>query len=262
MRTPKSKKYQALRNISAFLLCVLCALCVRTSAQIVNTENARIQSDTTGWNGTFGSTFTLIKNVQQVLQLDLNAHLQYATQKDLYILLASYNLFRGSGEVLNNNAFFHLRYNREVTDRLRWEVFTQGQKNIITNIALRLLAGTGPRLRWIDTERWKLYTGSLAMLEYEKENDPVVIRRDLRSSTYATLTYQPSESFSLTGTAYYQPLFRYIGDYRLLNQLTLNFKATERLSFSTHWNYLYDSTPAAGIPNMNYSLSNGFSYSF
>lgn len=232
-------------------------------AQIINIESKRMQSDTTGWMGNAGASFALIKNVQEVLSLNANAHLQYKTNRNLYLLLTNYNLLRGDGKRLSNNMFYHLRFNRKLNDMLRWEVFTQWQQDIITNIGLRILAGTGPRFKVYDRPRFKLYAATAAMYEHEKEKtDPVVIHNDVRSSSYVSFTYEPTESLEIVSTTFYQPLFREISDFRIFNQLSLNFKVSSHISITTSWNYLYDADPAGISPRINYSISNGINYKF
>src|SRR5437763_15096459 len=111
-------------------LCVtVCILIfpVLLSAQIVNIESQRLQSDTTGWLGSFGSNFLFEKNAVEILNINLNAHVEYKTKTSLYLFLANYNLLKGSGETLSDNLFYHLRYNYKINKWLRWEVFTQLQ---------------------------------------------------------------------------------------------------------------------------------------
>lgn len=247
-----------------FLFCFLFLLgCFFSEAQIVNIESKRMQSDTTGWMGSVGASFAFIKNVQEILSLNANAHVQYKTQKDLYLFLTNYNLLRGSGKRLSNNMFYHLRYNRKLNKVIRWEVFTQLQQDVVTNISLRVLAGTGPRFKLYDRPRFKLYAATAAMYEYEKEKtEPPVYHNEVRSSSYVSFVYAPNDVVELVSTTFYQPLFRKFSDFRLFNQLSISIKAAKNLSISTNWNYLYDAFPAGGAPNLNYSVSNGITYRF
>ncbi len=233
------------------------------SAQlIVNVENSRIQSDTTGWKGDFGTSFGITQNVQQIISVNATAHLQYKAKKDMYLFLANYNFLRGNNQELTNNMFYHLRYNRQLTPVLRWEAFTQWQQNNITNIDLRSLVGTGPRFKVHESKRVRLYAAALAMYEYEKDKNPKQIHRDMRSDNYVTVTYKPNQIFDLTSTTFYQPLFRQFSDFRILNQITFNIKATKHVSVSINWDYSYDAFPSVGTPQVNYTLTNGFSYTF
>lgn len=247
-----------------FCLLFFCGLLTGSalSAQIINVESSRIHSDTTGWLGKAGAGFSYTKNVQEVLNMDLSAHLQYKTEKDLYLFLGNYNLLRGNSRSLVNNMFYHLRYNRKLNRGVRWEAFTQWQQNIVTNIELRALVGTGPRFKLHDSKKFKLFAATLAMYEYEKGLKSGEVHRDMRSDNYVSLTFQPNNIFSLTSTTFYQPLFRMLKDYRILNQLNLEVKATRHFSIVTNWSYLFDAFPPEGTPRTNLSITNGFAYKF
>jgi hypothetical protein len=245
------------------LIIIISLLPIFLSAQIVNIESQRLQSDTTGWLGSFGSSFLFQRNAVQVININLNAHVEYKAKKSLYLFLANYNLLRGSGETLADNLFYHLRYNYKVNKWLRWEVFTQLQQNSITGIDLRVLAGTGPRFKLKGTKEFGLYTATAAMYEYEKETTtPAIYHRDIRSSSYVTATFKPNNNTELTGTVFYQPLYKNFNDFRVLNEITATFKIIKHLSFTAAWYYLYDNKPAASTPRLNYSISNGIEYNF
>ncbi len=264
MYKPPSQNHITACLIRKIMLCLL-LLSLRTvsSAQIVNIESQRIQSDTTGWLGKIGTNFLFEKNVVEVLTINANAHVEYKTPKSLYLFLVNYNLLKGDKQTFNNNIFYHLRYNYKINQWLRWELFTQLQQNNVTGIKSRLLVGTGPRFKLAGNKNIVLYAATAAMYEHEKEQTtPPVYHHDLRNSTYVSLTYNPSGNIELIGTFFYQPLFNNLSDYRILNEVSVKFKFIKHFSFTTGWNYLYDSKPAATIPKLNYSISNGIEYDF
>ena len=110
-------------------------------AQIVNVESRRIQTDTTGWAGSFGGNINLSKNVEQVFSASAFAHLQYKNSRNLYLFLGDYSFLKGAQKKYTDNTFFHLRYNHKFSDLVRWEVFTQLQTNKITKIDNRSSRG-------------------------------------------------------------------------------------------------------------------------
>lgn len=248
-----------------YFLCglLITAIHATSFAQIVNTESQRIQSDTTGWLGNIGTSFHFEKNAIQVINIGATAHVEYKSKKSLYLFLVNYDFLKGGGQTLNNNFFYHLRYNYKLNKWLRWEAFTQLQQNTINGIKLRLLAGTGPRFKLAKSKHVALYAATAAMYEYEEEqSDPVIYHRDLRSSNYISFTYNPTKNMEIISTLFYQPLYRNFSDYRILNEISLNLKFAKHVSFNASWYYLYDSRPAATIPKLNYSISNGITYGF
>lgn len=233
------------------------------SAQIVNIESARMQSDTTGWLGNAGASMALTKNANEVFSAGMDAHLQYKTNKSLYLILGSYGFLKGNGEKLINNTFFHLRYNYKVTPVLRWEVFTQLQQNLISGIKYRFLFGTGPRLKILSTPHIRVYAATLLMYEEEKGNTkPTILHTDLRNSSYISFTIIPNKQVELISTTFFQPLLNQFKDFRILNQASLRVKAAKKLGIRINWNYLNDQYPAPGIPTVNYTLSTGIDYDF
>lgn len=246
-----------------FIIFSLLLLPALIHAQIVNIESQRYHTDTTGWAGNFGVNFSLQKSTVEVTGIDMNAHLQFKTEKSLYLLLGDYNLLKASGQTFTDNLFGHFRYNYKVNKWLRWEVFTQIQKDNITGIDLRFLSGTGPRFKIISHNKLALYTATAAMYEYEKDKTvPVIILNNIRSSSYISTTYKPAGNVEFIATIFYQPLFKDLHDYRVLNQININISIVKHLSFVTTWSYLYDSRPVPGTPELNYSISNGIQFKF
>jgi hypothetical protein len=246
---------------SSLLLCLL--FTIDSQAQIVNIESARMQSDTTGWMGGAGTAVNLTQNTEKIFGAEIEAHLQYKTSNDqgLWLILGDYNFLRIGSERFISNGFGHLRYNRKINEWLRWEVFGQFQNNSITQIDSRLLFGTGPRFKLVKTKFFRLYAASLIMFEKEKEKTiPVIEHNDLRSSSYVSFTYTPSSNIELISTTFFQPLFKKLSDYRILNQAKLKVKATQHFSLSLKWNYLHDRFPAGDAPRTTYNFGAGIDY--
>lgn len=233
------------------------------NGQIINVENARMQSDTTGWMGSVGALLSLTKNTDEIFLVQLNAHLQYKTQKDLFLILGNYGFLSGSSQNLINNSFFHLRYNRKVNKFLRLEVFTQILQNPVTKIDYRILTGAGPRFKLTESKKFRLYAASLVMHEYERElNEEKTIHNDIRSSSYVSFSFQPNDNTEMVNTVFYQPLFSYLNDYRILDQFKFSVKAGKKLAMTFNVNYLYDNKPVVGVPRINYTISTGIEYDF
>lgn len=232
-------------------------------SQIVNIESARMQSDTVGWKGRAGTAVSLTDNGGKVTFIDIYAHVQYKSLKDLWLILTDYNFLKAGGQKFIKSSFAHLRYNRKLNGWLRWEVFGQSQDNYVTRIDVRYLVGTGPRFKLFDTKMFRLYTACLFMYEYEKElTTPAVIHNDIRNSSYISFTFLPDKNVEIISTTFYQPLLGKFSDYRILNQAVLRIKANKHFGASFNWNYLYDRFPAADVPNTTYTFTMGLDYEF
>lgn len=249
----------------AVLFTALFCSAVATSAQIINIENARMHSDTTGWMGGAGAAFSLNQNKEKIIGGSIQAHLQHKTKTDrsLWLILGDYGLLKAGDEKLIAEGFGHIRYNRKLNSWLRWEAFGQFQKNVITQIDSRYLIGTGPRFRIVKNKILRLYAASLIMYEREKEiSASAPVHNIARSSSYISFTFTPVETTDITSTTFYQPALENFNDYRILNQLKIGVKATKHFSLSLKWNYLFDKKPAGAAPNTTYSLSTGIDYEF
>ncbi|MEI9910704.1 MAG: DUF481 domain-containing protein [Bacteroidota bacterium] len=232
-------------------------------SQIVNIESSRMQSDTTGWKGNAGSSFSFTKNEEEITQITLNAHLQYKTKKSLWLILADYGFLKAGSEKFIANSFGHLRYNYKINSWLRWEAFAQAQKNYVTQIDARYLAGAGPRFKLFDSKQFRLYATTLFMYEHEKERTiPVVKHHDVRNSSYISFTLLPANNIEIISTTFYQPLLKEIKDARILNQSVVKIKTGNHFWISLLWNYLYDSFPAGDAPKTTYNFSMGLNYEF
>jgi Protein of unknown function, DUF481 len=245
--------------------CVVCSISLPLSAQLVNIESARMQSDTTGWMGSANAGIGISQSVDHQFRFGAGAHLQYKnkTNKDLWLLLSSYSYEKDAVQQFSNSAFAHLRYNHKLNAWLRWEAFAQAQNNLITQLKSRILVGTGPRFKLLSTKIIRLYVATLVMHEKEKEDThPSIKHNDWRSSSYVSFTITPTKNIELISTTYYQPLFKKISDYRVLNEATLKVKASKRFALSADWEFLHDRFPAGTAPRTTYSFGSGFNFSF
>ena len=235
------------------------------SAQIVNIENARIHSDTTGWMGGASVDMSLSQNNQSVFGTGLDAHLEYKTpnNRTMWLILGDYNFLKGGGQEFASSAFSHFRYNVKIAKGVKWEAFTQLQNNKITQIRSRFLLGTGPRFKLVKNKKLKMYVASLVMYEHETElTTPQVKLDEMRSSSYFTFSWKPISTIELNSTTFYQPLINQFSDHRIMNEISFSVKANKHFGLGVKWNYLYDSHPAGTAPHTTYTLSTGAGFNF
>ena len=230
-------------------------------SQVVNVESKRMRSDTTGWSGKLDATYDIVKNTEYIFNLGLVSQLQYKSKKFLTFILADYRLVKAAGTQYINTGYVHLRYDQKIMTALTWEYFVQGQFNQVLDVGFRGLAGTGPRFKLYDTDFLRIYAASLYMYEYEENNNKTIFRRNHRSSSYLTFTID-FDRFEVVHTTYYQPKYTDLKDYRIASQTALKIKIFQKLSFTTTFNYRYESVPFPDIPKSTFSLTNGLSLSF
>ncbi len=242
-----------------FLLLLTSSL---TIAQVVNIESRRMRSDTTGWIGTAEASFQFSKSVDEIFDLGALIHLQFKGKNDIWLFLNEMRIIKGAGTQFVNSGFAHVRYNRKITKEfLRWEFFAQYQYNKALEVGQRVLAGTGPRFKLYDSDKFRAYVASLYMFEYQESVDKLIIERNHRTSSYLSFTFDFNR-VEFSNTVYFQPNMRDLKDYRVLSQSDLMFKIFENLKFKTGFNYRYDTRPFPGVPKTTYYLTNGLRFEF
>lgn len=232
-------------------------------AQLLNVESLRIKTDTTGWFGEVGLNAAYISSENKVIQAEGKGLVELKRKRDLFLLLANYNILKGDGEDLVDEYLIHLRYNIKLNNWIRWELFGQFQQNEILNIEQRILAGTGPRFKIADNKNLRLYLGTLAMREFEQESGAErLFHDDYRLSCYLSFNVQLEKVIEFISTTYWQPRISGFYDYRMLNQNSLQVKAGKHFVFSLNYQYIFDSRPAIGIINHTSRMSTGLGYKF
>jgi hypothetical protein len=246
------------------LLCVVILLLVTANlrAQIMNIEQERLKTDTTGWAGTAATTFQYLKNSTEFWSSGAHIHLQYKTKKSLYLWLTDYALAKSSGTNYANAGIQHLRYNYKIKDWFTAEAFTQAQFNNVLNVHFRWLLGGGPRFKVVKTKPFRMYAAALYMYEYEELADTSIIHHDHRLSCYVSLTLKIKDNLSLTNTTYFQPKFVQFSDYRLSSQTDMKIGISKHFAFTLSYLYYFDAFPAENIPKETHALQNTLSFEF
>ncbi|MGV6827815.1 MAG: DUF481 domain-containing protein [Flavobacteriales bacterium] len=244
-----------------FLLFLL--LSITCSSQILNVESLRKVTDTSGFSGSTSLYFSLKRNTNDFFSISNDIHLQYKMKKNLILFKNLINFQKIEGNDFTNKGISHLRYNYRFRPRIAFETFVQGQYNKVSKINFRGLIGAGLRMKLSTTsEKYKIYFGSLIMYEQEELSDDSQIERNFRNSNYLSFSLYPTDRITLISTTYYQPKLNEFSDYRISSQSSLLIKLYKTLDFKTSYTFTYDAEPAFEIPNSQYNLTSGLSYSF
>ena len=231
------------------------------SAQLVNIESRRIQTDSVRFTLTADFSFNHTNNDGiQVNQVDaaLTTQLKSKDLRKIYFFLGNYKLIDSEEGNLQNAWFLHGRFNYKFSQLLRFESFIQGQYNQLLVVEQRNLIGAGLRVKWVDKERFTGYAGNSYMYEVEYSERAETTQYHHRNSTYLTLSYAAkSQKFSVTNTVYYQPLYKDLGDYRILEQFRLNIPLSKWLSVFTLYDYYFDSKTPLNTEEYTSNLSIG-----
>ena len=247
------------------LLFVLFFIASAAHAQVINVETLRKPSDTTKWTGSVSLDISLIKNTSDIFRIANKAHIQYKDSTNLWLFINDINIQKIEGFSLVNRGTQHLRYNRRISKKVKWEAFLQAQYDAVSNIDLRAIVGTGPRFNLSVNDKYKFYLGTLVMYEHEKASVAVPdrLQEDIRASLYLSFSLYPTETLSIISTSYYQPRVDKFKDYRVSSNTSILLKILDDLAFKTTFNYFFDAFPvSADIPKRQYELTNGLLYVF
>lgn len=254
------------------LILAFCTLGCSTFAQVVNTEELRLSTTNSNWQGNVDVSFSLNRTkAGQTLNWGINGRVQYQKNQHKWMLLGGYSLVQFTNvdepdavpKNFTNFQYTHLRYNYDFKSKLTWEAFVQEQWDEIHEIDIRLLFGTGPRLELLQTDTSQIYVGVLYMYEVEQESpeDLLIQNRDHRLSSYFSLGFKFS-NFTLDFITYYQPNLTAWNDYRINSKTVINTQLSQRLSLQTSFNFIFDAQPPATVRKTRYNLKTGLGYNF
>ncbi len=237
--------------------------------QVVNTERIRFAPSQKAWLGNFDFNFGLNRTkAGQTLVLGANGRLQYNANKNKWMFHTGYALTQfldidtpdAAPKNFNNTQYVHLRYNRDLNERLTLESFIQEQWDEIHEIDIRLLAGAGPRIQFLQTDSSQLFFGLLYMYEFENTGpaDFSERNRDHRMSSYLSAGFT-FHNILINHITYYQPRLTEFIDYRINSETTFRVRIDKRLSFLTSFTLIFDSNPPQTVRQTRYNLSSGIS---
>lgn len=250
----------------SFYLLLLALLPGYLSAQLVNIESRRMQTDSIRFvlNADFSFNHTNNDGLE-VNQLDatLTSQIKSKDLKKIYLLLGNYKLIDSEEKNLQNSWFLHGRFNYKLSALLRLEAFIQGQYNQLLVVEQRNLLGLGVRLKWVDRENFTGYAGNSYLYEVEHSDEAGTTEYNHRNSTYLSLSYFPkSKRFSLANTLYYQPLYEDFGDYRILEQFRMDVPLSSWFKVFALFNYYLDSETPLGSREYTSNFNFGIGISF
>ena len=232
-------------------------------SQVIDIEHMRLDTENQGFAGSIGLNFKLIKNTRNLFAFGSTAYVQYRKNDHLVFFInnLAYQTVDDTENI--NNGTNHFRYNYYWKPKIILEAFFQSQYNSIALIDQRQLTGAGPRFILKEEVRFKSYLGTIIMFEHEKVKDvQPIYNDDWRMSLYLALRYLPTDNIALASTTFYQPRIDAFSDYRVYSHNSATIKIYGKLNFVITYILDFDVAPATGIPNTQYQLLNGISYSF
>jgi len=235
---------------------------------IVNVEQAIIGPSEDGFHnraevavdGSSGNTVKTTARAELLSQWQHGRHAEF--------LWGQYAYGKSSGVVDTNRYFVHLRHRTMVGERWGVEVFGQIGRDPFARMSLRTLLGGG--VRWTLMEKANkaaVYFGLGAFHEHEKLSPKAgttdaLDSRLWRGNSYLVLKGQLNDHVRLYNTTYYQPAFRDMADYRILEQFSVAVGLAENLDLKLSLDVVHDSKPPQGVRKTDVRYSTGLAVDF
>lgn len=223
-----------------------------------------------GWGGHFDAKLSFLTGNADLQQLGGSTRVQYqrfhtdsefkklSTQigrpvsRHLVFLVSSIDVGRRKKNYFINRGFSHLRWVRRWIPLLSSEVFIQHQFDDFKRLQNRVLIGSGARVPLLEEKNLSLNLGSGVMLELERLSingaisDPLT--RYIRLTEYLAFSWNSlDKKMSIVNTLYYQPRVSGWSDYRILNELDIDFSFNQTLSFVFQIRGSYDHEPPQDV---------------
>jgi hypothetical protein len=146
----------------------------------------------------------------------------------------------------------HLRYRVVVHPPFELEAFAQHDRDEFRRMALRALAGAGPRLHVVESKPMDLAFGVAYLFEYEKlasghEADSGEVQHNHRLSSYGSLILRVTETLALAYTLYVQPRLDDFADVRVLSDTELAVTVVPHVALKIALTLTYDSEPPISV---------------
>lgn len=229
-------------------------------AQVLNVEQVRADSDTTGWIGELGFDLSLNKFNDRVLKTGGEANASYFSRLHQYIFLSQLDVVTVDGNALVSDGYAHLRATFLRANTFSPELFTQYQYNNNLDLQNRALAGAGVRYNFLERENLSGSFSTGMMIEYEEwsvSDTETVDNTYLKSTSNLVIRGQLNPQASLTLIGYYQARPGRFFEPRATSENRLTLRISERLSFRVAFTMTYDTDPVIDVPNLTYELKNG-----
>jgi hypothetical protein len=230
----------------------------------VNVEPLRQQLKEDGWGGRVqASVATYAGNTEGVI-LGSAGFVGARGERNIAYAVLNGDYARLNGAVSVAKWFAHGRYNYELSDALWWEVYGQIESDRFRRVALRELAGTGPRVALLQSPRVDLFYGISYMYEHadfstaEADADGTTHR----VSNYIAVTVKAQERIVLTNVTYAQPRLSRFKDVDLLSVSSADFTVTKRLHSRLDAVVRYSSVLPADIERFDVELKNSLEFLF
>ena len=255
-----------MRKVQRLAISLTCLLPL-TAQAIVNIENMRDKQSNKGLNGAVNASISGASGNTDKTVASLGGRLVWQQKKASTLLITRISYGENSGIRDTNKSFLHLRHIVEKNDQYAQESFTQIEQNEFSRLDFRGLIGAGLRKNLKQSDSGYLAAGLGAFYSSETLSPRSGLTDDgteklSRLNSYLAFNYQLSPQTSISSTTYYQPAFKEVKDFRLLEQASLKVKLSDVLHLKITLDIAHDNQPPQAVEKTDTSYRTGIEYNF
>ncbi|MEY4546139.1 MAG: hypothetical protein RL685_2334 [Pseudomonadota bacterium] len=255
------------RIVAAALALALLASSRSSQAQIVNVQPLLTRTQQGGFSGAALASLDVRSGNTQLLLASgsLLASYQRGPRILFFHTLQEYGV--QGGERFSSRDFEHLRYRHQLREALALEAFVQHDRDEFRRLALRMVAGTGPRISWASGEALDVAAGLAYLLEHERlsegpQLDSGEARLNHRLSSYVTMRIRLADRLRIGQTTYVQPRMDEPNDLRVLNETELLASIDGTIATKVTFSMGFDSQPPASRRALDLATKTSLQFSF
>lgn len=258
--------------VSAMAIVIVSIFSVQVFA-ISNIEADKPRLPGEGFSGAVGLSLEGKKGNQDKEVYAGFGRFNFRSDEDLYLLLLAEDYGEKNQQRDDRSSFAHVRWTHLLSEKLAIEAFVQRESEEFDYLKSRRLAGGG--MRYFVGFKPDYYLCALGFGAFKEReiNDlkTFIEEKNLwRLNSYYSLKLQVNSQLSLANTIYFQPNTENFADYRVLFDLSLSSKLTERLAINLAYRLRHDSQPVHNLaitpPIVNHSTNteykSGINYTF
>ncbi|HEY8402801.1 MAG TPA: DUF481 domain-containing protein [Cytophagaceae bacterium] len=244
------------------------------NGQILNIEKFRLDTDSSNvWMGNLNLGFTSKKQNTTVTTINSTVNLVYLSTKHSYLTIGRVNFIFVEDSKLISEGYGHVRANLWRKKTLSHEPFFQYQFDIGRGLHKRLLYGFTFRVQLKAHDKYTLGLNSGVMYEEELWRGEVIRKsflieegiaetKFLKNTTSLSLRATLSPQVSLFLTTYYQARFEDFFRPRVISDISLMLKISNRFAFTNTFVSNFDAAPILAENEFVYTFNSTFTIKF
>jgi len=235
---------------------------------IVNVDSLHIGSSKDGLNGSLSATASGSSGNTDNSRVKLAMNTQWKHDNRIEILTASHLRGHSLGKVDVDTSFLHTRHIEGINKIIAAEAFAQIEANRFARLNFRGLAGLGLRFTVGElTQKQGVYFGLggfLAQEDIAEESNTTDAgqNRFVRGNIYLVVQRKISDNVELYTTTYIQPSLSKANDLRLLEDLTIKLKVTDKLGIKLSLDISHDSDPPETVEQTDIQYATGLEFKY